>query len=222
VLIFHVWAVNGSDTVLIDSMFVDIDGIPEVGGKYVRFPMTNGNDLNGSHLVNFVVEPSMVADMAGNIPTANNQKVRVIVEGDIGTIHIGPNPMYPVFDHFEPLLTHHNPQEAYEWAKRDGGAVIVAEVYLADTAAQDFKVRASMLIFDAVGNLAFSTESDDDVIPPEWHDDPWNNENRQLVFYWNGITNDRRKASPGIYRVIVYLDIASRQERFLGNIGIAR
>ena len=221
-VIFYVWVVDNGDTVKVDSMFAGIDAITEVSGKYVRFSMVNGADLNGNHYVNFIVDSAALADKAANTPVAYNQKVRVIVEGDIGKVHIGPNPMYPVFKHFEPQLTHHNPQEAYQWAKNDGGAVMVAEVYLADTAAQSFKVKASMMVFDAVGNLAYSRTSGDDVIPAEWRNDPWNNENRQLVFYWNGITNDNRKASPGIYRVVIYLDSESRQEKFLGNVGIGR
>jgi hypothetical protein len=98
---------------------------------------------------------------------------------------------------------------------------MVAEIYLADTAT-DFAARASLLIFDAIGNLVYSRNSDDDVIPEKWNDDPWNNENRQLVFYWNGISNDNRKSSPGIYRAIVYIDLPTIQRKYVGNIGISR
>jgi|GEM_PF-3947235 len=228
--VFNVYQVTGSDTSIVDSMFYGISSFSRVGSDALEFFMTNGNDLTGLHWLNIKTEPKpRIEDVkrgemaAGNDPDDKNMKVRVVVKGEIGQIKIGPNPMTPVFAHFEDELTYRKPEDAFKWAKEEGGAVMVAEVYLADTAAGgNFKVRASMLIFDAVGNLVYSRKSDDDVIPEQWRNEPWNNENRQLVFYWNGITNDNRKAAPGIYRTIIYIDTESRQQKFLGNVGIAR
>jgi hypothetical protein len=184
--------------------------------------MSNGNELTASHYMNFVFDPSVVIDNSGNKPLENNQKVRVIVDPAIGQIHIGPNPMTPVFDHFEVnrVLTHRNPQQAYHWAKNDGGAVIVANVLMPST--PGYRAEVTLMVFDAVGNLVYDIANHDNVIPPEWEQQQQGDEDRQLVFYWNGISNDNRAAAPGIYRVIVFLDTPTEQQKFIGNIGIGR
>jgi hypothetical protein len=221
--LFHVWTISNGDTVVIDSMFRGINLLSNVGASSVSFYMSNGNDLTGGNFVNFVTDPSMITDAAGNKPLAINQKVRVIVEGDIGDIHIGPNPMFPVFSHFESQLTNHDAHEAYTWAKTDGGAVMVTDILLpSESDVPNFRVKAALMVFDNVGNLVYSLKNDDNVIPDQWQAGRKGGEIRQLVFYWNGITSENRKAAPGIYRAILFISTDTKQQKFLGNIGIGR
>ncbi|MBD3390892.1 MAG: hypothetical protein GF418_02510 [Chitinivibrionales bacterium] len=222
-LVYTVYRADNADTVVVDSMFVGIENLADFGSNYVEFYMTNGNDLTGGHFVNFSTDTLVIGDRYSNTPDAKNQKVRVIVESAIGNLHVGPNPMYPVFEHFEDVLSHQDAHEAYTWAKEDGGAVMVADVVMPDPGEYpDFKATAHMLVFDAVGNLAYSVENTSNVLPGEWLTERVGGEWRQLVFYWNGITNDNRKASPGIYRVIIFVDTQEQQLKFLGNVGIGR
>jgi hypothetical protein len=221
--LFNVWMIANGDTVVIDSMFRGINLLSNVGTNSVSFYMTNGNDLTGGNFVNFVTTPPLMADGAGNKPLAINQKVRVVVEGDIGNVRIGPNPMFPVFSHFESQLTNHDAHEAYTWAKSDGGAVMVADILLpSESSVANFTAKAALLVFDNVGNLTYSARNDANVIPAQWQADRTGGEVRQLVFYWNGITSENRKAAPGIYRAILYISTDTKQQKFLGNIGIAR
>ena len=221
---FYVWVARDGDTVRVDSLFAGIQNITDFGADHIVFFMTNGKDLNGNHLLSLKSDTlAAIGDGGMNVPAPNNQKVRVRVEGDIGPIFIGPNPMYPVFDHFESQLTHHDPLTAYQWAKNDGGAVMTAEILLSDSASDpDMKVTAAMLVFDAVGNLVYSAKNKDNIIPAAWLAGRQGGEVKQLVFYWNGITNDKRKAAPGIYRVFIYLDTKTSQKKYTGNVGIGR
>ncbi len=221
--LFNVWRTEYGDTVADSSMFAGIATLSEVGSDYVVFFMTNGENLTANNLLSLRTDTLLLGDKFENTPNPNNQKVRVRVEGAIGPIHVGPNPMYPTFQHFEERLANHEPQEAYEWAKRDGGAVMVAELLLPDkTTAPTYAADATMIVFDAVGNMVYSIESEGNVIPGEWLEERMGSEVHQLVFYWNGITSDRRKAAPGIYRVVIYLDTKTEQEKFTGNVGIGR
>ncbi len=225
--VFNVYLVkDAGDTILIDTMLARIKGFSEVGDSALVFYMTNGNDLTGRHWFSIKTSPRpLLEDLKTNDPNENNQKVRVIVRGDIGPISIGPNPMYPTFLHFEPgnVLNYREPEEAFYWAKYDGGAVMVAEIIMPDPS-EDFVVTGVLVVFDAVGNLVYTIRNDNDIIPEKWREPPgWiPGEQKQLVFYWNGITSDNRKAAPGIYRAIVYIDTKTRQQRFVGNVGVGR
>jgi hypothetical protein len=127
--------------------------------------------------------------------------------------------MYPIFAHFESTLQNHEPLVAYQWAKT-GGAVMVADVMIPSD--EDFSAKATMAVFDAVGNLVYDVANHGNVIPYEWVTQSSGGDIRQLVFYWNGITNDMRKAAPGIYRIVIYLDLKNEQKKYRGNVGIGR
>ncbi|MBD3391514.1 MAG: fibro-slime domain-containing protein [Chitinivibrionales bacterium] len=224
-IVFNVWTVNvNGDTILIDSMLVGINAFSNMTDNALQFYMTNNNDLTGRNWMSIETSPkARIEDTRSNDPNDNNQRVRVIVEGDLGPIQIGPNPMYPIYDHFEEELSYRDPDLAFAWARDEGGAVMVAEVLMPDSITGDFRITGVLMTFDAVGNLAYSMRNDNDIIPQKWRNEGWDpGEQRQLVFYWNGITNDNRKAAPGIYRAIIYLDTQTKQQKFIGNVGIGR
>jgi hypothetical protein len=152
-----------------------------------------------------------------------NRRTRVIVKGTIGALVIGPNPMVPTF--FYPQgsdrLVSRDPQEAFNWVKSKGGAVAAVDFVLPEE--RDVKVKASMMVFDAVGNLVYSRQNNDNVLPMEDWANSWvPGSMRKLVFYWNGITDRDTRAAPGIYRAIVNLEFDGKQERYVTNVGIGR
>ncbi len=216
------WVVENADTILVDSMLAGISNPAQLGDDYLVFFTMNGNDLTGRHRLSIAADTARIADAAGNTPHANNQKVRVRVVGDIGAIYVGPNPMYPTFEHMEDTLANRQPQEAFQWAKNEGGSVMVSDIVLPDDPSS-MRVTGSLLIEDPFGNEVYSVTNDSNVIPSQWMTDGVGGESRQLVFYWNGTKNDGTKASPGIYVATTTLIDAANQDTisYTGSIMIA-
>ena len=71
------------------------------------------------------------------------------------------------------------------------------------------EAEAKLMVFDAVGNLAFSKASDDNFVDdlPQWQQDNLTSGDGPvtLSFYWSGCTSRGMKAAPGVYRLIVYI-----------------
>jgi hypothetical protein len=87
----------------------------------------------------------------------------------------------------------------------------------------NFKITGALMIYDAVGNLVYSRKNDRDLVPPSWHATNWvPGEMRQLIFYWNGISDQDFKAAPGIYRIVVFLKYGTQSSKYVGNMGIQR
>jgi hypothetical protein len=167
-----------------------------------------------------------MSDESNDVSPLNHQ-VRVEVRGAVGQVRVGPNPIIPVFSHMEPDLVSHDPNEAYQWAKQGGGGIFAAEVVLPGEPGtmnvdNNFSVNGVMMIFDAIGNLVYSRKSATNLVPDEWYSGGVAGERRQLVFYWNGITDKNMKAAPGIYRVILTLDFGREKRKYKGNLGIGR
>ncbi len=224
--LFNVWYYNQNNETFspADSM---IDGIEELASPSpdsVVFYMTNGNDLTGGYYFSFRTEGGVdLADDQLNTPSETNRKTRVVVIGAIGEIAIGPNPVVPTANYFESKLTYVEPREAHRRATREGGAIMAIELIL-DGENVKKKATGRMIIFDAVGNLVYTRENRSNLIPSEWRNLSLKEEGegRQLVFYWNGMTESRKKAAPGLYRVALFIDFDGTQRKYTGNVGISR
>jgi hypothetical protein len=65
-----------------------------------------------------------------------------------------------------------------------------------------------------------------EISPRQWLTNGVAGEHKQIVFYWNGITDRNVRAAPGIYRVITYMKYHDGREtvekEHIGNIGIGK
>jgi hypothetical protein len=206
--VFHVWTPMVNDTVLVDSILAGIPVFKEKSFATATFLMSNGENLNGNHLVNLVHINSTLADAPHNTPNANNQKVRVGVTGKTGQIIVGPVPVIPnlpyYLSHKNEPLTSMDQRVLYNIVKTQGGTMISLDVKGFTDA------TASMMIFDAVGNLVYTNKSLGNVIPPDKQQLLANDiEKITLNFYWHGITDRGMRAAPGVYQVNVYIKVVN-------------
>jgi fibro-slime domain-containing protein len=232
--LFNVWIKQPDGAfVMVDSLFDDIDGFSVVSNSALVFYMKNGENLTGQNFLTIDSAKGLLFDANEigqlNAPNNNNQPVRVVVIGALGDLIIGPNPLTPVMNHFDEQLTCQRADEAMEWVKTEGGAVVTADFVLPTvfptgvSSIAEIKITGILMIFDAIGNLTYSMENRDNIIPKAWYGSWVGGETRQLIFYWNGVTSQRTKAAPGIYRAIVYIksNIADAK-KYVGQVGVGR
>jgi fibro-slime domain-containing protein len=235
--LFHVWTYTNGQFVMVDSLLTGITSITVIPPNYkqLSFFMTNNENLTGLNFMTIDSSSGLVFDTANskiaNQPNANNHRVRVIVQGKVGQIVIGPNPLTPVMRHREDVLTWRDPKQAMNWAQTEGGAVITADFVIPSSndeagrkATSDTAwVRGELHIYDAVGNMVYSKQNQTNIIPQVWRENWVGGETKQLVFYWNGITKQDLKAAPGIYRAVVYIKSnISDESKYTGNVGVGR
>jgi fibro-slime domain-containing protein len=213
-----------------------ITGFSNVLSDSAEFLMTNGKVLNGNYYFSIDSTKNLIKDVCipSNYPNFNNQFVRPLVTGWVGNITIGPNPMTPVMNHYEEQLTnHYPPEEAINWTLQEGGTVMLVDIALSDSFKVNpclFKVKAVLFIYDAIGNLVYQRENRDNILTPNFCAGWVPGEIKTLALYWNGIVDDdkqkgtsNRKASPGIYRIVVAISGDGEGiPKYTGNIGVTR
>jgi fibro-slime domain-containing protein len=217
--VLKAWVTSGDSLAPDDSVLNAIDKFYGVNGDTLVFYMTNGAELTGNHFFSINTDGKYISDTKQNPVSPENQHVRVIVRGALGVVAIGPNPIAPIMQHFEEELSTHDPVQAAAWA-RQGGGMIATDFVL--PISSDFPITGALMIFDAVGNLVYTKKNDRDLIPANWRTDWVPGSTRQLIFYWNGITDSDLKAAAGVYRVVVYLKYKTQSNKFTGNLGIGR
>jgi hypothetical protein len=219
--IFSAWAIADQGYVLVDGLFSGIQGFTEITSQSVTFYMTNGNDLTGNHLLSILATvSSQIDDSEGNPPNSNNQKVRVFVSGQVsGKPTAGPTPFFPIlnadslsgaYPHTQDGLYYVRPPDAFTWARNEGGMIFVTTMVIPSEA--NLRVTGSLTIFDASIEKVYERQNAVDLIPAEWSATAVPGETRQLVFYWNGVTDGGVPALPGIYRAILELLFYSNNE----------
>lgn len=189
---------NKPDT--IKDMFSDID-VLDKKDKNITFFMTNRKVLSENHWLNLKNIGGFIADLKKNIPNDNNQKVRVIVNGNIGPIIIGPNPFTPTLhNHWvikdKPLTPTLNIKEIINLIQNHGGIMISIQL----SGIKEAKIY--MQVYDAIGNLVHSKASEDDVITPEMEEIEGT---LTLYFHWDGINERDMKVAPGIYKIKIFV-----------------
>ncbi|MFP4415674.1 MAG: hypothetical protein ACLFSB_00230 [Chitinispirillaceae bacterium] len=227
--LFTAWVDSAGDMREID-LFEEITSLTSVDSRQIQFYMTNGNELTSYNLVSIHGADSLLTDGSEqrNPPVHDNRRTRVIVIGRADRITVGPNPIRPTFDHSFDRLEAQQPYRAFEWA-REAGAVIVADIIVPGTDStrsspiSNYDIKGSMMVFDAIGNLVYQRKGAGDQVVEAISNQNWiPGTTRQLVFYWNGITDQNRAAAPGPYRVIVHLKIDGEEMRLSTNMGIGR
>jgi hypothetical protein len=100
--------------------------------------------------------------------------------------------------------------------------VIGARIILS---ADVLEVTGDLKVYDLAGNLVCHRMNDDDLIPPSWHANA-DGQTRELLFYWNGMTDRGMKSAPGVYRVLLTLKErttkGSKSNLYKSEIGIRR
>jgi fibro-slime domain-containing protein len=233
--IFKVWTydANSKSYVLVNNILKGIDEFTWASKDSVEFKMKNYNSTNELIITGnnyFSIDSAAASPIkdvsASNYPNANNHQVRVIVRGGMGGLVIGPNPTAPIMEHSEDVLTHRDPVQVLNWAKTAGAAmtvpIVLSELYRDSSCS--YKVKAALAIYDEIGNLVYS-RMNKNIITPELCVGWIPGETKQLALYWNGITDPPRsvRASPGIYRVVLFLSSTLDGDRkYIGNLGIGR
>jgi hypothetical protein len=226
--VFNAWKWNATDTLLVEAMLMGIDRFESQNVDWCLFKMLNGMNLTNNNLVN-IIPNAYLADMYGNIPNENNQKIPVRVKGDIGDINIGPNPFNINIDYWNDNqngnLIHIIPIDILDgpdgWINNNGGT-IVKIIIIGDEIMAEKGIAVNMIVFDAVGNLV-TKRYNPDILDKSQLDpgDPYladkiaeidriitalkNNELVELHFYYEGMNDRGMKCAPGVYRLVFYL-----------------
>lgn len=225
--VFNVWIRPQTNYIKVDSILARISQFNEQKDEWTNFKMTNNKILHAHHFVNINHLIAPLADKEGNTPYITNQKVRVKVLGGLGNIVVAPVPINPSIHFFNQQinipLTPIDPHIIHNMILTQGGVMIQIDLMGIEEA------EAKLMVFDAVGNLAFSKASDDNFIDdlPDWQqqnlisgDGPVT-----LSFYWSGCTSRGMKAAPGVYRLIVYVipkKPPSRTKKFAKTVAVKR
>jgi archaellum component FlaG (FlaF/FlaG flagellin family) len=200
--VFYVWVLknNGKDTVPdSDSLFSFIQNFDRQENDFAVFTMSNGKELNSNNLLN-LQEGDLVADNVKNTPIKNNQKVPVVVVGNIGQITIAPVPIIPTKITLNTTngLETHPVNTIFNHVLINGGCLIVVNINIGKNA----ELTGVMIIFDAAGNPVYKRASTGNLLKPE---DLVKTGIIPIGFSWNGITDSRMKAAPGVYKVVMHL-----------------
>ncbi|MFP4417313.1 MAG: fibro-slime domain-containing protein [Chitinispirillaceae bacterium] len=227
-MLFDVWVDSTESLVRQPDILTGIEEFSEgTRGDSAVFYMTNEAEIAGYHSFSLGMDCEL-SDHLGNIPSENNQRVQVVVLGNLGSIKVGPNPMSPVYFMQTDRLLARNPHEAHGWVQSRGGAILIADFIVPGDASSpersvhDFDISASLSIYDCMGNQVYRRESGydflDDISSTRWTPGT----SRQLTVYWNGISDDKRPVAPGLYRVIMNIEVDGKQVKVADNLGIGR
>jgi fibro-slime domain-containing protein len=242
VLTFNCWYRNPDSTFTpVDSMFSDAPAItsyfkPISRDSTVYFLMSNGNDLYNVHWLNIKTSPPpspVLKDKAvGNVPTAVNHKVNVIVKGNYETIQIIPNPSRGTFVRRSQIgdstISNIHTPNARTWVKNDraGTVISVSNIRVpTDYSINDPKTwpKGYAKIYDVVGNTV------NFVQVPNWLAgvNTSTGSGMTIDLYWTGANSKGMMVAPGIYRVVAYVDYPSSQKdlhdkRLIARAGIMR
>lgn len=224
--LFYVYEKQADGTYdTIPGVFAGIENLAGVvSDSIVEFVMTNGNDLRSRQYLN-IRGTDLITDKSGqaNVPTEDNLKVRVRIVGPPPTkVTSFPNPTRPVFRRESPgtFRAVHEPR-ARQWALDDrSGTVLTMAVPVPDIG-EPQQIEVFVKIYDMVGNLVHEAQNPDLVAGLARDGGSVQN----VDLYWNGSNAKGMPVAPGVYRVVVYLDYASKKHedaRLQTNVGIGR
>ncbi|MBN1308533.1 MAG: fibro-slime domain-containing protein [Chitinispirillaceae bacterium] len=196
------------DTITI-PILDNILGFDEIHDSTLIFTMSNGQDLSPSHLMNLEVLPPLLQDQKFNEPHLENVMRRVKLVGQVDSLKIAPNPTRADFSHIGPgTVTLKHSDEHWQWARRSEGALIRVTVTLDTT--MGASMSAGLKIYDVIGNLVNYAYEADFMYYLKNVCKCLDNQKEASVYildlYWNGSNRSGMKVSPGIYKVVFYLD----------------
>ncbi len=227
--LFEVW-VDSAGSINRMDLLNGIQSLSSSNARQIEFYMTNNGELTSYNLISINENSDLLVDNSEqrNRPHSNNRPTRLIVVGRAAELTVGPNPLRPTFAHSFDDLQAQEPSIAFDWTTR-GGGVFVANIIVPGSdstlskSIMEFDIKGSLMVFDAIGNLVYTRKATRDELVEPISNRRWiPGTTEQLVFYWNGITDQDRAAAPGIYRTIMYLEIDGEQLKLSTNLGIGR
>ena len=195
----------------IGSMFENIKSFSKFeNDSTLVFSMTNNHDLNMNHFININTDPKMIYDKKTNSPVVDNRKVKVIVSSRTPTeIIVVPNPSTPTFEHVPPgkLEFVHVP-EARKWVSSEGKGTVIS-FKVSPPKSETDSYEGFLKIYDAVGNMVFLTRTEKFLK----YNPASDSSSMDFDIYWNGSNQKGMKVAPGVYKVIVFLKMTTKEGR---------
>ncbi len=226
-LILYVWEAytDPSDPTkvlyrLIDSMLVGIDHLQTTGESELTFYTLNGVDIAPRHFVSIRVNITQSGDTTAyitdrapdpNLPEYDNRKVRVVITGPAPQkIEVAPNPTRPTTAHVPAgVLTAKHYPDAKKWVYEEKAGVLMRfTITLPPPGAKNVKSSCVVKILDFAGNPVNSAVTNNflDSLPKYILEGSVSVYDIDL--YWNGYSKAKLPVAPGIYRVVVYVEIS--------------
>ena len=84
-----------------------------------------------------------------------------------------------------------------------------------------FAVTGALKVFDRQNTVVYQRANYSDLIPVDWKADWLPGEMRELVFYWNGITDDGKKAYQSSYNLELTLEYMQERNKITREIYVA-
>jgi hypothetical protein len=257
-LVFSTWKKDGS-VLLADTNLLACNTLVAsqcINGFYkivdpstVQFNMLNQKTLFDYDYASIRMLPSsQVADKSNpaNLPVLVNQKVKVVVQGVISPLQVGPNPAKPIFskpnggDPSVPsssdpsVIDFKNDPTAAKFAKENGGTVFRLAISPGDTG--QGRITGYLNIYDVVGNVVNSAHRDgpNDDLMKEIRNYYGSGTSKDTLdhynydVYWDGVNAKGMKVAPGVYHAFLYLTTynstgtVKSRSRQQGIVGIGR
>jgi len=233
-VMFYIWEVDPTQESgyrLKDSLLLNIDNLQSADESVVTFLTENNVDLNPRHFVSIRMfgDSSYITDRVGtgNYPDPDNQRVRIIVTGiQADKLYSYPNPALATVKRVPAgrIYAKHTPN-ARKWVKEDNaGVVINFNLFIPDDIST--KVKCIVKVYDMVGNMV-GTNTEKNLLASIPADAL--KESSGTLFpidlYWNGFTQKKMKAAPGVYKVVVYIEYSGKDykkynSQLLGKVGL--
>ncbi|MBD3345062.1 MAG: hypothetical protein GF401_08375 [Chitinivibrionales bacterium] len=214
---FHVWYQNNSTTTEVDTMLKGVDFfLVSQDEKRAKFQMRNGNDLNVDHLLSIHAGGKFrFTDKHSNTQRdKNNRRVNVELQGLELRVRAGPNPFRPIatprFLAEDHKLRAYHSKEVAQFVYNHGGIAFIIDIPIPSNQKnrEYMTITGALKIYDITGNLVYSRENLDNLMPEEWQNpDSWRGD-KQLGLRWLGVNDRAVKVAPGAYRAVIRLHIA--------------
>jgi fibro-slime domain-containing protein len=201
------YILTASGYVLIDSMFNNILTFDSKQADSVLFfTMSNGANLTDTNYVNIRTPNPLIQDSSGNVPPPRNHRCRVTMTGTAISLIVFPNPSRGTF--VRPTQSGRNGDidlfdqpEAQQWVKNNNAGFVLYVQGVQWPQAGAGYVRANLAIYDAIGNLVNSAQTDNLLKNSQ----QGSSSSTNVSIYWNGANHRGMLVAPGVYRVILYI-----------------
>jgi len=192
-----------------DSLLKASASYSHIGATSLTLQLVDDHRIGSSHYLslNNDTGSGIVKDYSGNKPLPHNLPVSIAgtgqsSSGDSLEMTLSSHSFNETFDHFEDVLTLRDYSEASSWAQTEGGVLITVPVILPQDPRDKLSVVLS--VFDPTGKSVYSRASASDIVPSNGLQTGWiSGQQKDLYFYWNGLTNDEEPIKYGKHHLVV-------------------
>ena len=205
---FSAYTLTASGYVPIDSLFNGIVAFQSnQPDSVLYFTMSNGADLTDTNYIDIRAPNPLIQDQYGNVPPQDNHRCRVAIAGNAIGLTVFPNPTKGTFKH--PTQSGNNGDidlfdqpQAQQWVEQDNAGFVLLLQGVKWPQTGTGYIRANMEIYDIVGNLVNSAQTDNLFKNSQ----QGNSGSADVTIYWNGANHKGMLVAPGIYRAVVYIN----------------